>query len=281
MVNVHGQFVWYELMTTDVEAAKAFYEKVMGWSTWDASMPGMAYSLFTLGNTRIGGLMNLPEGGTASGARPCWVGYISVADVDAAADHITRLGGAVHVPPTDIPDVCHFSIFADPQAATLGTLKWFAPDRHPAPDTNAPGYVGWRELVTTDHEKAAAFYCELFGWQKADADLTALGAYQLFSCGGPPIGGMLTKHPEMPDPFWLYYFNVDDIDAAAKRVMANGGQIFDGPLELPAGTWIVQCTDPQGALFGLEGMRRRTAVGYFERTAPRDRSDPRSRRWSW
>jgi predicted enzyme related to lactoylglutathione lyase len=42
VVNSHGRFVWYELMTTDMEAAKAFYAKVVGWGTQDVSMPGMA-----------------------------------------------------------------------------------------------------------------------------------------------------------------------------------------------------------------------------------------------
>ena len=62
----------------------------------------------------------------------------------------------------------------------------------------------------------------------------------------------------MPVPFWLYYFNIDNIDAAAQRVTAGGGQILDGPLEVPGGSWIVQCADPQGAIFALEGKRGRS-----------------------
>ena len=85
----------------------------------------------------------------------------------------------------------------------------------------------------------------------------------------------------MPVPFWLYYFNVDDVDAAAQRVKAGGGQILDGPLEVPGGSWIVQCTDPQGAMFALEGKRGRKPIGYFERVASRDRSGAPGRRWSW
>ena len=146
---------------------------------------------------------------------------------------------------------------------------------------DAPGRVGWHELLAADWEKALAFYGELFGWQKADADVGAMGTYQLFSAGGQTIGGMVTKPPTVPVPFWLYYFNIGDIDAAAKRVTAGGGQILDGPLELPGGSWIVQCTDPQGAMFALEGKRRHNAIGYFERVASRDPSGARGRRWSW
>jgi hypothetical protein len=85
----------------------------------------------------------------------------------------------------------------------------------------------------------------------------------------------------VPIPFWLYYFNIGDIDAAAKRVKAGGGQIIEGPLEASGGSWIVQCRDPQGALFALVGTRSHNAIGYFERGAPGDPSGARGRRWSW
>ena len=203
--------------------------------------------------------------------------------MDAAADRIKRLGGAVHVPPTDVPNISRFSVFADPQMARLALVKWLQtrPGSSP-PSSDAPGRVGWHELLAADWEKALAFYSELFGWQKADADIGEMGTYQLFSAGGQTIGGMFTKPPTMPVPFWLYYFNIGDIDAAAKRVKAGGGQILDGPIEVPGGSWIVQCTDPQGAMFALEGKRGRKAVGYFERASvARSLPARRGRRWSW
>ena len=96
----------------------------------------------------------------------------------------------------------------------------------------------------------------MFGWQKAEAmPMGEMGVYQLFSAGGPPIGGMFNKPPFVPVPFWLYYFTVPDIDAAAARVTAGGGQIVMGLLEVPGGAWIVQGRDPQGAMFALVGQR--------------------------
>src|ERR1700730_7902857 len=113
MANYHGRFVWYELKTSDVEAAKAFYAEVVGWGTQDASTPGMAYTLFTAGKAPVSGLLNLPEDARKMGARPSWIGYVGVNDVDAAADRAKHLGGAVQVPPTDIPNVSRFSVIAD------------------------------------------------------------------------------------------------------------------------------------------------------------------------
>jgi predicted enzyme related to lactoylglutathione lyase len=281
VINSHGRFAWYELITTDVEAAKAFYTNVIGWGTLDASAPGRVYTLFTAGKALVSGLMDLPEDARKMGGKPSWVGYVEVDDVDATANRIKRLGGVVHVPPTDVSNISRFSIFSDPQAARLALFKWLNPGQDQPAELGAPGRVGWHELLADDWEKALAFYGELFGWQKADADIGKIGTYQLFSAGGQTIGGMLNKPAVIPVPFWLYYFNISDIDAAAQRVTTGGGQILDGPLEMPGGSWIVQCADPQGAIFALEGKRGHNPIGYFERVAPRNPSDARGRRWSW
>lgn len=265
MVNSQGRFVWYELMTTDMEAAKAFYARVVGWGTRDASMPDQAYTLFTVGDISVSGLMNLPQDAKTMGAEPRWIGYVGVNDVDATTDRIKHLGGTVHVPPTDIPDIIRFSVVADPQMATLALVKQLSPGPEELAALGNPGRVGWHELFAADWENAFAFYSELFDWRKADADIDPLGTYQLFSAGGQTIGGMFTKPPMVSVPFWLYYFNVGDIDAAAQRVKAAGGQILEGPIEVPGGRRIVRCTDPQDAMFALTEKRNDKAVGYFER----------------
>jgi predicted enzyme related to lactoylglutathione lyase len=277
MANSHGRFVWYGLMTTDVAAAKAFYTKVVGWGAQDASTPGMPYILFTVGMESVCGLMELPEDERTAGALPMWIGYVGVNDVDAATDRIKQLGGTVYVPPTDVANISRFSVFADPQKATLALFKWLQPGQQQVADSDRLGHVGWHELLAADGKKAFAFYGELFGWQKAEADIGALDTYQLFSVGGQTIGGMITKPAMVQVPFWLYYFNIGDIDAAAERVKSGGGTILEGPVEVASGSWIVRCTDPQGAMFALEGKRNPNTVGYFKR----DPSDQRGRRWSW
>ena len=273
----HGRFVWYELMTTDMEAARAFYASVVGWNARNASASGPAYSLFTIGDLPVAGLGGVPENARRTGATPHWIGYVAVDDVDAAVDRVRRLGGTVHVRPTDVPGVSRFSAVADPQGATLALVKGRQSSQSPSAGPGAPGRVGWHELLAADWERAFAFYGELFGWRKADSRVGAMGAYQEFTAGGEPIGGMFTKPATLRLPFWLYYLNVDDIGAAAKRVEAGGGQILYGPTEVPGGAWIVHCTDPQGALFALLDRRRRKAIVSFERVTPRDPADAQSR----
>jgi hypothetical protein len=277
VADTHGQFVWYELMTTDVKAAEVFYAKVVGWGTRDASAPGAAYTLFTAGEIPVCGMTNLPADVRRMGVKPGWLGYVGVDDVDAAADRFRRLGGTVHVPPMDIPDISRFSVVADPQNATLALVKWLNAGEDMPAERDKAGRVGWHELIAADWAKAFAFYAELFGWQKAPAVVGEAGTYQRFAVGGQTVGGMYTKPPMAPVPFWLYYFNVHDIDAAAERVTDGGGQILEGPIEYGA-AWVARCMDPQGAMFALIGMRSDKAVGYFVRGASRDPSDVPARK---
>jgi predicted enzyme related to lactoylglutathione lyase len=86
-------------------------------------------------------------------------------------------------------------------------------------------------------------------------DMGAMGAYQIFSIGGQAVGGMMNKPPMVPVPNWLYYINVADIDAAIDRVKTGGGQILNGPMQVPGGDWIIQGKDPQGAMFALVGRK--------------------------
>ena len=146
MGHPHGHFVWYELVTTDVDAAKVFYVEVMGWRARDLSMPGMAFTLFTVGATPVSGLMNLPESARKMGAVPYWTGYVGVDNLDAATDQIKRLGGADYGPPTAIPNTSRFLLFSDPQTATLGVLQSIDPDFAKPAGINTLGRVGWHEL---------------------------------------------------------------------------------------------------------------------------------------
>jgi uncharacterized protein len=125
------------------------------------------------------------------------------------------------------------------------------------PPPGTPGHIGWRELHAGNGDGAFAFYSKLFGWTKADAmDMGACGVYQIFAIDGAPSGGMMTKMPDTPAPFWLYYFNVDAIDAAAGRAKDAGGKVLMGPHQVPGGGWIVQCFDPQRAMFALVANKR-------------------------
>ena len=249
----HGRFAWYELLTTDTAAAKAFYHDVAGWGTQDASTPQLNYTHFTAGEIAVGGLMELPEEGRKMGATPRWIGYVAVDDVEGTVDRLKRLGGAVYVPPTD-SNIGRIALVADLQTATLALVSGLTSGGS-SDESEKPGRVGWHELLAEDATTALAFYSELFGWQPGAAENDQMDSYQLLSAGGRTIGGMFTKLRRAPFPFWLYYFNVADMDAAMAGVKARGGKVVQGPLELVDGSWITRCIDPQGAMFALQGKR--------------------------
>jgi predicted enzyme related to lactoylglutathione lyase len=260
MVDYHGRFVWYELMTTDVAAARSFYSNVVGWIAQDASTPDLAYTLFTAGKTSVSGLMDLPDEARKMGATPRWMGYVGVEHVDVTADRIRHLGGAVYVPPTN-SNIGRISVVADPQTATLGVIEG-KPGRPQLVEPSKPGHVGWHELFAADWDQVFAFYAELFGWQRVADEIGPTQMYQLFSTGGQTIGGMFTKPATDPVPYWHFYFNVGDIDAAVERVKSGGGLVFKGPLEVSDDSWIARCADPQGAAFALQGKRRQQGIGW-------------------
>jgi hypothetical protein len=257
MSSFRGKFVWYELMTTDTSAAGAFYRRVVGWGTKDAGLPNMQYTLLTVGETSIGGMMVLPEQASKAGARPGWIGYVAVDDVDATAARFSQEGGVIHHAPDDIPGVGRFAVVGDPQGAALALFTGRGEAPGAAPPRGTPGHAGWRELVATDAEAAFAFYAKLFGWGKGNAiDMGEMGSYQQLTMDGETFGGIVTKPKTVPTPVWRYYFNVDDIDAGAARVRDGGGQVLNGRMQVPGGNWVVHCRDPQGGMFALYGPQR-------------------------
>jgi predicted enzyme related to lactoylglutathione lyase len=238
-------------MTTDTKAAEKFYCDVIGWSAADSGMPGGSYTLFSAGKDRVGGLMPIPEDARAMGAKPGWMGYIAVPDVDDYAKRVKAAGGSIKRPPTDIPGVGRFAVVGDLHGAGFMLFKG---------DGEAPGalgHIGWHELHAGDGKAAWDFYSGLFGWTKKDAlDMGSMGVYQLFATGGEAVGGMMTKMTDTPEAHWLFYFNVDGIDAAAARTTKADGKVLMGPHQVPTGQWIVQCTDPQGAEFAMLATKR-------------------------
>lgn len=251
-----GAFVWYDLFTKDVDAAKAYYTETVGWGTqeWDGPMD---YTMFTVGGAPVGGVMPMPEG-MPEGVPPHWLGYIDVDDLEASLAKVTELGGQVRMPATEIPGIGHFATIADPQGAAVALFSSSGDDQGEPIERNALGNFSWAELNTTDYEAAFEFYSKLLGWSiTSDMDMgPENGMYRMYQRAGGPegqsMGGMSNMAGKMNvPPHWLFYANVDDIDAAAKRVTSNGGKILFGPMSIPGDDKIVICDDPQNAGFAL------------------------------
>lgn len=246
-----GRFVWYDLMTTDPDSARDFYRSLIGWGTapFEAS-PG-PYSMWTNQDKPLGGVMQLPEEATQAGAPPHWLPYIFSPDLEDTTSKARELGAEVLVPPTDIPKAGSFAVFRDPLGGVFATYQSAEdpePQRHPE-----VGEFSWHELATTDPEKAFDFYRQLFGWGETDSmDMGEMGVYRMYGQGDFTYGGIFKKPPEMPGPSaWMLYIKVPDINQATEKVKELGGQVLNGPMEVPGGDMIAHCADRQGAVFAL------------------------------
>ncbi|PYE88420.1 VOC family protein [Phyllobacterium leguminum] len=250
-----SDFIWYELMTSDLAGAEDFYKKVVGWNTeaWPGEMP---YVIAKAGETGVAGLMTIPEEAKAMGARPMWLAYIFAEDVDAATEALRKAGGKVYREPADIPEVGRFSVVADPGGAMFMLMTPSMESQPPLPD-QTPGTVGWNELYAADGPSAFDFYSSQFGWTKGQGmDMPDGGVYQLFDIDGKMRGAIMTKPESVPAPMWQFYFWVDGLDAALERVKQNNGKIVLEPMQVPGDSWIAGCIDPQGALFSLVSLKR-------------------------
>lgn len=257
MTNAHGDFIWYELLTTDADKAQAFYSNVLGWTANDSGQPGMDYRILMADGEGVGGLMQLTRDMQAHGARPVWLGYVGVKDVDETVAAISDSGGTVQMPPMDVPNVGRIAMVTDPEGIPFYVMKGASEGTSTAFSPTTPGHCAWNELTTNDQQRAFQFYGRHFGWQKGDGmPMGDAGEYQFLVQNGATIGAFAPQMPQGGAPGWTYVFRVPDIDAAVEKTGSGGGQLLHGPHEVPGGEWVIFGLDPLGAKFALVGARK-------------------------
>lgn len=248
MTNPHGSWIWYELLTTDADAAIDFYGKIIGWTP--SRFPGSPadYTILNAGADGVGGVMKNPMP-----TAPAWLGYIGVDDVDATVVKIESLGGKVHMPPTTMEQVGRMAMVEDPQGAHFYVMRGESPEASRAYGRRELGKGSWNELQTTDDAAAFGFYGQLFGWRKAGAMPMPWGEYSFLQAASDPEpwGAMMPREKAEHPVGWNFYFRVPDIEDAHAKVKANGGAPVCDIMEVPGGERVFFATDPQGAGFGL------------------------------
>lgn len=263
MSDDRGAFIWYELMTTDPEGAKAFYDEVVGWSLSTGHAGDDSYGFITRSDGGMnGGVLRLAKDMTDHGMRPCWIGYIHVPDVDAAVSAIEAAGGKTLMPATDNEMAGRFAMVADPD----GSMFYVMTPKPPPGDPDAKSdvfsvdqaqHVRWNELWASDPQAAVSFYREQFGWtQEGAMPMGDLGDYLFIQHDGVGIGAIAPVIPGGQGPRWNIYIGVDDIDRAMAAVTGGGGSLLGDAQQIPGGKWSAHCRDPQGADFGLVGPRK-------------------------
>ena len=249
-------FIWYELHTTDSTAAAAFYAAVIGWTAADSGVPGMSYQLLSMGDTNVGGLLELSDDATTSGALPTWLGYLNVESVDDAVASAVAAGASIHMPAMDVPTVGRMALIADPEGTQIYLMTPTGEGESPVFSMDAVGHCTWNELHAHDGKAMETFYSGQFSWEVShEMDMGPGGTYVMLTTGnGQGTAGMFTDTGTVT-PCWMYYFRVTDLDAAIAKVSDNGGKVTKEPSQVPGGDFMVHARDPQGAAFGLVGPR--------------------------
>jgi predicted enzyme related to lactoylglutathione lyase len=248
-----GTPCWVDLMSPDAEASKAFYTSVFGWNAEDSfdDDGNYIYTSFFRDGHVVAGLGQQPA--EMSGAPAIWNTYVAVDDLAAVTDKVTAAGGQVMMPPMDVMDVGAMAVYADPTGAAFSVWK---PGSHVgAGVANEPDTWSWNELMTRDIDAALAFYSSVFGWSYDPQDMGPGGTYHVIAGGeNNGLGGLMAMPPGMPDMVpnhWAVYFTVSDLDASIGKVTDAGGQVTNGPMDLPGIGRMANVHDPAGGSFVL------------------------------
>jgi len=244
-------FCWWELGTTDVMAAKEFYDSLFQWNFVDTPMPPEGvYTVMQVGDKNVAGLYRLKDVQTAHNVPPHWLSYISVRDVDSASAKAEQLGGVIQVQPFDVADIGRMSVMQDPTGAVFAL--WQSAASSMAMLMNKENSVCWNELFTRDMIRAREFYTALLGWS-AQEMLVHDHPYVIFKKGEQQVASMMELTPEMHDapPHWMLYLCVSDCMKTVETAKARGAEIFLLPTDIPGAGQFAVLQDPQGAVFSI------------------------------
>lgn len=241
-----GRFVWFDLMTKDGARAEAFYAALFGWNVTPVPMGPTTY--------RMIGAMAGPIGGIVEEAAipvAHWMPYVAVADVDAASKRVAELGGAVCVPPTDIPGTGRFAVVSEPTGATFSLFAGVDGSHGTDPDVPLPGSACWTELLSVDPTRTQAFLTGLFGWREQQEDMGTGSPYRVQLLADTQAGGLMqSPQPGMPS-CCLCYFLTLDLEGSTAKARQLGATILMDATPIPGVGRFVLCLDPTGATFAL------------------------------
>jgi uncharacterized protein len=243
-----GSFCWTDLTTTDQEAAKAFYTELFGWTAVDSPVgDGVYYTMMEVDGKPVAAVAPQPEQQRKAGVSPSWNSYIAVESADDALERAKALGATVHAPAFDVMDAGRMGVVQDPQGPFF--LVWQARSHIGAGLVNGPGLLSWNELASPDVNASLSFYSGLFGWNFDEVE-GGDGPYYAIKNGEQTNGGIRPMMPAEPQPYWLVYFGVEDVESGFAKVEQLGGAKLAGPIPIGAGR-LGFAQDPQAAVFAL------------------------------
>ncbi|CAM5607499.1 hypothetical protein SAVIM338S_05548 [Streptomyces avidinii] len=244
-----GTPCWSSLMVHSLGTTEEFYADLFGWEYEPGPEQLGQYVRAMLDGREVAGIGELPPDRHLPVA---WTTYIATDDADATAEAIRSCGGTVAVGPLDAGAAGRVAICSDPLGAIFGLWQAEAPLASRRPGT--PGTPVWNELITQDTSTVGKFYEHVFGHEaRKHSTASADFDYLTLLLRGRPVAavhGVGRSLPHDRGPHWMTYFEVEDTDAAADRVLRLGGRIVQPPRDGLSGR-LATVADPEGAVFTL------------------------------
>jgi len=242
-----GKFVWFDLLTEDVQEAQKFYKGLFGWR-FAAAEQTPDYTVIYSGGKPIGGIASY-ENKDPKVLESIWLATLSVEDVDRAASIVKARGGQVMDGPLDVKGRGRMAVVRDPEGAELVLIRAAGGD--PVDAAIKSGEWLWVDLFTGDAKKANEFYGALAGYTAQTVKTEGDHAYHLLRRGGRVYAGVVELRWKEVEPNWLPYIRVDDLKAAIGRAEKLGGILL-----LRVGS-VAVLEDPTGGVFGIQEFRRK------------------------
>lgn len=243
-----GAPCWIDLMTSDTEKAKSFYNALFGWTyeTGDQEKYG-GYITASKDGRLVAGIMQKQ---TDMGAMPdVWSTYLRTDDIKATTEAAAAHGGQVLLEPMDVPEQGIMAMYGDSSGAAIGAWQFGEMKGYEvAAESGAPA---WHELLAKDYESAVSFYQSVFGWETAVMSDTPEFRYTTLGAGDDAKAGIMDAAgflPEQVPSMWSVYFAVDNTDATVEQATALGATVMEAAEDTPFGR-LATLSDPTGAVF--------------------------------
>ena len=247
-----GTPCWVELLSSDVNASKAFYGGLFGWTFEESGADYGGYVTALLDGRRVAGIT--PNSTPTS--PDVWTTYIAARDASAAADAVADAGGHVSARVMAGGGLGAMAIVSAPTSAIFGV--WQAGSHTGFGRYNEPGAVVWDEHHSREFATSTAFYQRVFGWgiDKSTGDTDEF-RYYLGQVHGETVVGLMDRTAQMTGDtpsYWAVYFSVADADEAAARIAELGGTVTSEPTDTDFGR-VVGGRDNAGVAFTLHSEK--------------------------
>ena len=243
-----GKFVWHDLLTDKVPEVKRFYGELFGWEFEGEDDPKASYTLIKHNGKPIGGIFYTDLKKDLNESQ--WISYLSVPNVDSAAQFVETNGGIVHRKPWEMENRGRLAVVTDNQGALFVLFRSSTGD--PAESEPEINEWMWVELFSNDQDASLNFYERLVGYQHESNVVRDTAVYQVLMKDDTPRAGIIQNPFEKVRPNWLPYVRVKDPAALVNRVEELGGQVYLAPRDDIRKGSVALIVDPSGAAVAIQ-----------------------------